>query len=111
MCWAGAASQDGFLIQRMVWDYWRQSLLTDIEMYPNRCLQRFYIFCELNKLGVTSLKKDHQYFSQVQGQLGICGVDWCDFVVYTNKGMDIERILFDAVYFHTMMNKLYDCYT
>lgn len=33
-----------------------------------------------------SLKKDHAYYIQVQGQMGVTGAEWCDFVVYTFKG-------------------------
>ena len=42
------------------------------------------------------LKKCHKYYAQVQGQMGITGAKWCDFVTYTFKGMVIERIYFDA---------------
>ena len=31
----------------------------------------------------TTLKKSHQYYFQVQGQLGVSGVAWCDFVLWT----------------------------
>ena len=41
------------------------------------------------------LKRNHSYFAQVQGQMAIGGRPWCDFVVYTNKGISIERIEFD----------------
>ena len=41
------------------------------------------------------LKRGHQYYFQIQGQLGITGASWCDFVIYTNKGMSIERITSD----------------
>lgn len=34
----------------------------------------------------------HQYYYQVQGQLGITGAKWCDFVVYTTQGISIQRI-------------------
>ena len=42
-----------------------------------------------------SLTKNHKYYYQVQGQLGITGTKWCDFVTYTFAGMCIERIYFD----------------
>jgi hypothetical protein len=55
-------------------------------------------FCALDDSGLPSLKRNHHYFSQVQGQLGICGARWCDFVVYTNKKLTIERIPIDLGY-------------
>ena len=41
------------------------------------------------------LKRGHQYYFQIQGQLVITGANWCDFVIYTNKGISIERITSD----------------
>jgi hypothetical protein len=33
------------------------------------------------------LKKNHEYYDQVQGQMGLTGTKWCDFVVYTQVRM------------------------
>ena len=53
-------------------------------------------FC-LEKINIVlQLKRNHGYFHQVQGQLAICGLNWCDFVVYTTQGMHVERIKFDS---------------
>ena len=41
------------------------------------------------------LKRDHAYYAQVQGQMGVTGSKWCYFIVYTSKGIYIERIAFD----------------
>jgi len=51
------------------------------------------------------------YFAQVQGQMGIGGRKWCDFVVYTNKGISIERIHFDASFWKELRSKLLDFYS
>ena len=40
------------------------------------------------------LKKNYEYYDQVQGQMGLTGTKWCDFVVYTKVGMNVERITF-----------------
>ena len=45
--------------------------------------------------GNIRLKETHQYYAQVQGQMGIGGRPWCDFVVYTKKGLSVQRIAFD----------------
>lgn len=44
------------------------------------------------------LERDHAYYAQVQGQMGITGAKWCDFIVYTSKGLYVEGIVFDAVF-------------
>ena len=35
------------------------------------------------------------YTSQIQGQMAIGGQNWCDFIVYTSKGIYVQRIKFD----------------
>lgn len=54
----------------------------------------------------TALWKNHKYFSQVQGQMGICEYKYCDFICYTNVGLHIERVSFDEVYFSELEEKL-----
>ena len=44
------------------------------------------------------LKRSHIYYSQVQGQMAIGHRTWCDFIVYTTKGMSIERIYFENLF-------------
>ena len=41
------------------------------------------------------LKRNHNYYYQVQGELAILDVPWCDFVVWTKAGIFIERITLD----------------
>ena len=45
------------------------------------------------------LKRNHicGYFVQIQGQLGITGLKWCDFCVYLSESneMSVERIYFN----------------
>ena len=38
------------------------------------------------------LRKEHPYFSQVQGQLGVGQQLCCDFVVHTTKETEVQRI-------------------
>lgn len=63
-------------------------------------------FCCENIDGKCKLKVTHPYYAQVQGQMGITGAEWCDFVVYTKKGMSIERIAFDRQFWHDLEGKL-----
>ena len=48
------------------------------------------------------LKKEHTagYFAQVQGQLAITGLSWCDFCVYLSDSdeMCVDRIYYDNNY-------------
>ena len=48
------------------------------------------------------LHSDHGYYYQVQGQLAVCSMDYCDFVCWTPCGMHSERILSDPGFFRDL---------
>lgn len=56
--------------------------------------------------GKPRLKRNHAYYDQVQGQMAIAGVHWCDFICYTKKGLSIERIMFDENHWDTLCDRL-----
>ena len=57
------------------------------------------------------LRENHSYFAQVQGQMAIGGRKWCDFVLFTTKGISVERIAFNEDYWEkTLLPKLTDFY-
>ena len=49
------------------------------------------------------LKHSHSYFCQVQGQMALTERKWCDFVVYTEKGICIERIEYDHFFWESVL--------
>ena len=57
-------------------------------------------------MAVLELSRTHNYYYQVQGQMAITGRPWCDFVVWTPKGMSVERILFDNDFWDSVKPKL-----
>ena len=79
---------------------------TPMEACSNKdfCSSLVNVSCE----NVPRLKHDHQYYSQVQGQMAIAGRKWCDFVIYTEKGLNIERISFDENFWQDLLPKLID---
>lgn len=57
-----------------------------------------------NKL---ALKRTHEYFYQVQCQLGLSGLEWCDFFSYINDTtFHCERILFEQLFFEEGKDKV-----
>ena len=60
--------------------------------------------------GVAKLKETHEYFFQVQAQLNICKVEFGDFVVWTPKGINVERILCDEAFFNEAVDKMLSFY-
>ena len=70
-------------------------------------------FCELVTQSSgdqkVQLKRSHSYYCQVQGQMAITERAWCDFVVYTSKGIAIDRIAFDKLFWENeLLPKLVD---
>jgi len=60
-----------------------------------------------------TLKRNHRHHHQVQGEMAITGLTWCDFVVWTNathNNLFVERIHFDQQFVACMLPKLKDFY-
>ncbi|CAI5776004.1 coiled-coil domain-containing protein 8-like [Podarcis lilfordi] len=63
-------------------------------------------FC-LEKVGDSySLKKNHQYYTQLQVQMGVTGLPKGELVVHTNKETAIAPVDFDPVFWETTASKL-----
>ena len=56
------------------------------------------------------LKENHPYYAQVQGQMAVTGARWCDFVVYTSKGLYVQRIPFNPEFWEDLKQKLVSYY-
>ena len=100
--WLGA-SPDGHVVARLCSE--AEGILeikcpfSKWDVTPLEACQDINFYCEAKNSAVT-LKKNHAYYHPVQLQLYV-GSDlykWCDFCVYTTKGMSIERILPDPVW-------------
>jgi len=48
--------------------------------------------------GLLYLPKDHAYYTQVQGEMAVLGVEWCDFTVFSNETVVVDRIVADYDY-------------
>ena len=67
--------------------------------------------CELSSSGSNwKLKHSHQYCCQVQGQMAITGRKWCDFVVYTEQDISVDRISFDLKFWKDLLQRLFSFY-
>ena len=74
---------------------------------PEACEESAF-FLEKTSAGI-QLKRNHPYYYQVMGQLGVTGLKWSHFVVFTKKDMHIEKIIFDEKLPQEMCVKL-RCY-
>ena len=60
-------------------------------------------FClVMGEEGVKTLKTDHKYMYQVQAQMHVAEVSYCDFIVWTQHNQEVftQRIPYDPVFFH-----------
>ncbi len=56
--------------------------------------------------GQATLKKSHKYYWQVQGQLAVTGLSWCDFITDTKEDLTVERVRRDSVMITQMRENL-----
>ena len=47
-----------------------------------------------------------QYYYQIQMQIAVCEVGFCDFVIFSPKGMRVERIVRDYVFWVVLLPQL-----
>ena len=50
------------------------------------------------------LKTNHKYYYQIQMQLEIYGLKWCDVIVWSKIGYITQRIVFDSVLWDSLRN-------
>ena len=50
------------------------------------------VSCMENVAGKIQLRKSHQYYYQIQTQVFVCNVDYCDFVIWTEEGLLHDRM-------------------
>ncbi|KAJ8016002.1 hypothetical protein DPEC_G00002600 [Dallia pectoralis] len=64
-----------------------------------------YVDCSYLKMqsGTLKLKQTHSYYWQVQGQLLLTGMEWCDFVVFAEEHILIQHIYRDCEVAKTIM--------
>lgn len=66
-------------------------------------------FCLEESMEGPRLKKSHKFYAQVQGEMAIKALPWCDFEVWTNVAQNnicIDRVYFDSEFVSSMMPKL-----
>ena len=56
------------------------------------------------------LPPTHTYYAQVQGEMAVLDVEWCDFVVFSNDAVVVDRIVADHDYWTDLLEKLEQFY-
>ena len=107
-----ASSPDGFIYNQneLVRILEMKCSYSARDMTPVQAAEKLpSFFCKVVN-GNLSLKKNHNYYFQVQGQLVITHAKWCDFCVYTPHGFSVERITFDKSFWKSVVHKLDDLF-
>ena len=73
-----------------------------LHLSKNPCIQ---IIDDKVKINV-----NHSYYNQIQMQLALTTQTWCDFILFTNKGLVIDRVRFDPVRWRDIRDRLTDFY-
>ncbi|KAL3862316.1 hypothetical protein ACJMK2_008294 [Sinanodonta woodiana] len=63
-------------------------------------------FCLRRSNGHIELRKNHAYYFKIQTQLGIMGLKWCDFVIWSDIHLEKIRIQFDQDFWGSLSEKL-----
>jgi hypothetical protein len=53
-----------------------------------------------------ALKRSHEYFTQIQAQLAVTGLEWCDFYVWCENDAHREEIRFDINFWQDVKDKV-----
>ena len=80
-------------------------------LHPHDMLEDKNFYVELPD-GMPHLKAEHSssYYSQIQITMGPSQLKFCDFIVYSFKGMIIILIPFGEIYFIKLTKKLKYCF-
>ena len=68
--------------------------------------QRSNFCCTLDSCGRLQLKKSHSYYYQIQMQMGVVGMKFFDFVVWTCHGISVQRIYHDVQFWCSLRDEL-----
>lgn len=74
-------------------------------MLPMECGKDDNFFCP-ERNGELFLNEHHNYMYQIQGQLAVYELEWVDFVVWTKKGISVQRIPFSSEMWEKMLPRL-----
>lgn len=100
-----AASLDGivqtntntyYLIETKCPFKWRNTVILEACKSPDFCC-----YLDLNEK-----IQNHRYYTQIQGQMGVCQYKFCNLVLYTLQDLTVVEILFNAVFWEPLLAKL-----
>ncbi|XP_070547577.1 uncharacterized protein [Ptychodera flava] len=107
------ASPDGIVecscCGKLVWLLEIKCCYKHKDKFPSAAAQdkSYHVYLEGDRV---RLKKTSKWYFQIQGQLGVTNLPFCDFVLFTNKGISVDRIHFDEDMWKSMKARLTSFY-
>ena len=83
-----------------------------ISLTPDEIADKYgkKFFMQRGEDGLLHLPQKHVYYAQVQGEMAILNVEWCDFVVFSNGVVVVDRIIADYTYWTELCETLDNFY-
>ena len=83
-----------------------------VELTPDKIEQKYgkKFFMHRGDDKMHHLAETHPYYAQVQGEMAILNVEWCDFVVFSNGSVIVDCILADHDHWIKMCDVLDEFY-
>ena len=97
------SDSSGYIIEIKCPYKWRNSSIIDACRSKDFC-------CSLDENDQIKLKTHHRYYTQIQGQLGICQYKMCHLILYTLKDLKVIEIPFDEIFWLSLLEKLKSFY-
>ena len=109
-----AASPDGIIDDETILEIKCPAACADFTPEEAIILRKTNIWLKNKKNNEISFNKNHRYYYQVQGQMHISKKKYCLFAFWTPKGLKIEKIEKDNLFWENKMKKklttfYYDC--
>ena len=96
----------GILEIKSLFSMKRKSVEECLQLKRDICIHR-------DKNGDIRLKRNHKYYFKLQGLIGISGLLWSKFCLYSKEGSEnlfVEKIDFDPGVFHKCTSKVHELY-
>jgi hypothetical protein len=63
-------------------------------------------YCYVDAINKIQLKQNHRYYTQIQGQMGVCQYKLCHLVLYTLQDLFVVEIPFNREFWDSLLEKL-----
>ncbi|WAR12336.1 hypothetical protein MAR_026516, partial [Mya arenaria] len=96
-------NDDKYLVEVKCPYKWRYKTVTEACKDSDFC-------CTIDEQGAIALKPNHRYYTQIQGQMGISGIQKSELLVYTTKDLKHLTISFNPEFWNNLLEQFKEFY-